>query len=90
MDYTSGSYDSDHLLQPMIRILSFADCQKYVSRWQKAINATSGKTVTYGVLYYGVRSFTTSDGLEYLPGDVMVTVSSVERQIFLHWMQAER
>ena len=68
--YTSGSYDSDHLLKPMIRILSFADCQKYVSRWQKAINATSGKTVTYGVLYYGVRSFTTSDGLEYLPGDV--------------------
>ena len=26
--------------------------------------------MTYGVLYYGVRSFTTSDGLEYLPGDV--------------------
>ena len=68
--YTSGSYDSDCLLQPMIRILSFADCQKYVSRWQTAINATSGETVTYGVLYYGVRSFTNSDGLEYLPGDV--------------------
>lgn len=68
--YTSGSYDSDCLLQPMIRILSFADYQKYVSRWQTAINATSGETVTYGVLYYGVRSFTNSDGLEYLPGDV--------------------
>ncbi|MDD2979008.1 MAG: hypothetical protein PHN80_03470 [Hespellia sp.] len=59
----SGDYSAEMSLNPMLRILENVDCQKEIKEWG------TGGDIEYEILYYGRRSFETSEGLEYLPGD---------------------
>jgi hypothetical protein len=49
---------------PMLRILEKADCTQKVKEWSQA-----GYSDIYEILYFGRRSFKTSEGLIYLSGD---------------------
>lgn len=60
-----ADYDEDMRLEPMLRILQEADCEQQVEAWSK-----NRGTDIYELLYYGRRSFSQAEGLQYLPGDV--------------------
>lgn len=59
------AYDSDKRLDPMLKILKNTDWEGQVKAWSD----TLGEQKTYELLYLGRRSFHTSEGLRYVPGD---------------------
>lgn len=62
---TTGTLENEKKLSPMLVILKNANCQNQVEKWIQ-----NRKTGDYEILYFGSRSFDTTEGLQYLPGDV--------------------
>jgi hypothetical protein len=60
----NANYNEDMRFAPMLRILEKADCTQKVKEWSQA-----GYSDIYEILYFGRRSFKTSEGLIYLSGD---------------------
>lgn len=59
------TYEEDMRLEPMLRILKESDWENQVKSW-----AGNRDFAFYEILYAGRRSFTSDEGLRYLPGDV--------------------
>ena len=59
-----ADYNEDMKLAPMLNILEKANCEDMVS-----VMAESSGEDTFEILYYGKRSFSSAEGLVYLPGD---------------------
>lgn len=62
----NGEYDEDMRLSPMLEILKKAAWKDQVKDWAE----TFGEQQTYELLYLGRRSFSSAEGLQYIPGDV--------------------
>lgn len=60
----NSDFDPDMLLSPLLQISDKADYKNRVMSWAK----TSDES-TYGILYYGKRSFYTAEGLVFVEGD---------------------
>lgn len=67
--YANADYDDDKKLDPMFTILEKSDCKMQVTQWNLNY-AFADNSPEYEILYYGKRSFASSEGLVYLPGDV--------------------
>ena len=67
--YANADYDDDKKLDPMFTILEKSDCKMQVTQWNLNYAFTDNPP-EYEILYYGKRSFASSEGLVYLPGDV--------------------
>ena len=67
--YANADYDDDKKLDPMFTILEKSDCKMQVTQWNLDY-AFADNPPEYEILYYGKRSFASSEGLVYLPGDV--------------------
>ena len=67
--YANADYDDDKKLDPMFTILEKSDCKMQVTQWNLNY-AFADNPPEYEILYYGKRSFASSEGLVYLPGDV--------------------
>ena len=67
--YANADYDDDKKLDPMFTILEKSDCKMQVTQWNLNY-AFADNPPEYEILYYGKRSFASSEGLIYLPGDV--------------------
>ena len=59
-----AEYEAEMKLSPMLRILEEAKCQDMVKKM-----AESSKENIFEILYFGKRSFSSAEGLVYLPGD---------------------
>ena len=59
-----ASYEDGMRLDPMLRILQKAPWEEQVKAWTSERGGEN-----YEILYLGRRSFSSSEGLEYLPGD---------------------
>lgn len=57
--------EEDFRLEPMLEILERSDYEKILKEWKTEYGENK-----FGVLYHGKRSFYTSEGLQYVPGDV--------------------
>ena len=71
--YANADYDDDKKLDPMFTILEKSDCKMQVTQWNLDY-AFADNPPEYEILYYGKRSFASSEGLVYLPGDVDVKI----------------
>lgn len=67
--YANADYDDDKKLDPMFTITEKSDCKMQVAQWNLNY-AFADNPPEYEILYYGKRSFASSEGLVYLPGDV--------------------
>ncbi len=67
--YANADYDDDKKLDPMFTILEKSDCKMQVTQWN-LYYAFADNPPEYGILYYGKRSFASSEGIVDLPGDV--------------------
>ena len=64
--YANADYDDDKKLDPMFTILEKSDCKMQVTQWNLNY-AFADNPPEYEILYYGKRSFASSEGLVYLP-----------------------
>ena len=59
--YANADYDDDKKLDPMFTILEKSDCKMQVTQWNLTY-AFADNPPEYEILYYGKRSFASSEG----------------------------